>query len=825
MQASILREALTDERRLSLCGVGLITWYVRIPEDFVLPEAMGKQPWNLTEAEARGLLGFLLDELRVRHALGLPDGAGAPAWSDVCPWPQQAYGLGAPGKRRNVSEWGSPQSAVVRHFLPRLLAERGRSVSEVRHASVGLMQEVWRAVRQRDGMQRHAANHLLSRGTANGTFRLDARWLRIRPARPGEVWECDTCAGVTGHNIRRVCPRNRCPGSLFAADIGRLAENHYRILYESANLPSALNAEEHTAQIDNDEARWRQDRFKTGATHLLSSSTTFEIGVDLGDLEAVFLRNVPPEPFNYTQRVGRAGRRDTPGLAVTYCRRNPHDLYHYDDPPSRVIDGKVHPPRLQLTNTKIIIRHVAATALSAFFRDPRCRARFENVATFVGDEWSNACATSDLRQFCADNDALRNSLLRIVPDHVHDRIGLNSDTWICEIAGEDSRLALAEREVCADYINMERYRQELFNQRKGTNRVEARMKTISRERTLDFLSRKAVIPKYGFPVDVVELDTRPCDGNPTGVSLQRDLSQAIAEYAPGSKIVANKLEWESCGVKVVEGKAFPVRHYQCGDARSFTQWSEGDPSAPLGVSTYLSPIFGFVTPLFKKPREPHGRAQRLYTTRPFFRGFDNDAQPETQDILGVQVTKAVPGTLVILCEGKNRAGFYICRSCGAHMTKPADKHQSPWDTECRGTLGQFSLGHELITDVVRLQFPAVTDEWDSYSVAYSVLLGAAETLDVPDTDLNVTIADGGTPGASAIVLYDNVPGGAGLVAQMEREIVFDDMLRNARDRVRGTCGCDASCYGCLRSYRNQFAHPHLNRQRAQEVLQAHERSP
>ena len=103
-------------------------------------------------------------------------------------------------------------------------------------------------------------------------------------------------------------------------------------------------------------------------------------------------------------------------------------------------------------------------------------------------------------------------------------------------------------------------------------------------------------------------------------------------------------------------------------------------------------------------------------------------------------------------------------------------------------------------------------------MAYAVLLGAAETLDVPDTDLNVTIT-GSDSGEAAIVLYDNVPGGAGLVAQLEQESVFDRMLRNARERVQGNCGCDMSCYGCLRSYRNQFAHPHLNRTRALKVLQ------
>ena len=90
---------------------------------------------------------------------------------------------------------------------------------------------------------------------------------------------------------------------------------------------------------------------------------------------------------------------------------------------------------------------------------------------------------------------------------------------------------------------------------------------------------------------------------------------------------------------------------------------------------------------------------------------------------------------------------------------------------------------------------------------------------MPDTDLNVTIT--GEGGESAIVLYDNVPGGAGLVAHVQRESVFTAMLRSARDRMCGGGGCDASCYGCLPSYRNQFAHPHLNRNRALTIINRH----
>ena len=413
-----------------------------------------------------------------------------------------------------------------------------------------------------------------------------------------------------------------------------------------------------------------------------------------------------------------------------------------------------------------------------------------------------------------------NSLCQTVPENMHDRVGLGDDTWIDRIAGSQSRFALVEAEVCADYSDMKVLRKKYFDQGKDSyvGRIGKRMRTIADEATLNFLSRKAVIPKYGFPVDVVELDTRSRDGSPTGVALQRDLSQAIAEYAPGGKVVANKLEWESCGVKAITGKGWPVRHYQYDDARNFDQWNEGDPSRSPRAPKYLVPKFGFVTPLFKNPSEPRGRASRLYTTRPFFLGFGSNTQPEMKTILGVKVTKALPGTLVILCEGKNRQGFYICRSCGAHMTEPSGAHKSPSDSNCNGTLGRFSLGHELATDVVRLQFPQLRGEWDAYCVAYAVLLGAAETLNVPETDLNVTIAGVDDTGESAIVLYDNVPGGAGLVAQLEQARVFSEVLRNARERVQGNCGCDSSCYGCLRSYRNQFAHPHLDRTRALAFL-------
>ena len=580
---SLLREALTDERRLSLSGVGLVEWSVKIPDDVAVPAIAGMPPWNLSEQDTRQLLGYLLDELRLRGALELPAEAGAPAWNDVSSWPQLSYGVGAPRKRRNVRQWGSGASAAVTHFLHRLLADSRLSDGEKQSMSVRLMRNLWEAVRTRDRTSR-PADEVLSRGSANGTFRLNSRWLRVRLARRDEIWECDTCASISMHNIRAVCPRNRCPGTLRPVDQERLCSNHYRILYESASLPPTLHAQEHTAQIASDEARQRQERFKNGDIHLLSSSTTFEVGVDLGDLEAVFVRNVPPEPFNYTQRVGRAGRRETPGLAVTYCRRNPHDLYHYENPVGRIIDSVVQPPRLLVTNAKIVVRHMAACALSLFFKDGDNRARFKNVEGFVGD-WQNPDAISELRRFCGAVDAVKSALRDIVPERIHESTGLTGDGWIDHVAGPDCRLAEVEAEVCADYRAMQNTKDTLIREQpKGwTTRIghiERRMKTIAEEQTLSFLSRKAAIPKYGFPVDVVELDTRSGQSRGSNrVALQRDLSQAIAEYAPGGKVIADKQEWESVGVKIVPGKALQTPYYDYNEARNFEQIEDGGAAA------------------------------------------------------------------------------------------------------------------------------------------------------------------------------------------------------------------------------------------------------
>lgn len=821
----IFRELFTAEKRIALDGVGLAKWFIQIPENLEWPKILSEPPWSFTPDEKREFLMFVLDQrLRQIGAVNLPDGAPPP--EEVFPWSQASVRTGKGDARRKIKPWGNQQTSIVKHFLVRLLpnANSGFTAEQKRQLSEDLMLDMWDSITEHDENPKiDERNKVLVRANIDGTSRLNPYRVRIKLPDPKECFECNVCARLSFCNIRGVCPRNGCPGNLVAANQARLAQNHYRILYEDSNMPAHLRAKEHTAQLQSEEAQKRQDDFINGRIDLLSSSTTFEVGVDLGDLETVFLRNVPPEPFNYTQRVGRAGRRGTtPGLALTYCRRNPHDLYHYNDPETHILHGKVRPPQLHLQNEKIIRRHVTAAALSAFFRASENKNRFRRVENLVGD-WQNPRAAADFHKFCQGNEELLSDLRALVPDEMHKKLGLDNGQWVEGVSGENSRLADAEKEVCDDYRRIrgleERYSRERNHQSAG--QMEKRGRTIATEPSLNFLSRKAIIPKYGFPVDVVELDTRPRTRDDAHkISLQRDLAQAIAEYAPGSKVVANKIEWESFGVKIVHGKDLPVKNYTYNQARDFRQWDADDP-APDGIrsrGSYLSPQFGFVTELFKKFKEPQGRAKRLYTTRPFFEGFMHGRQ-QTSTSFGVKITPALPGRMVVLCEGKNGRLFHICRKCGAGHIERKHSHKTPEGAACQGTLDRLALGHEFVTDVVRLQFPGLADQWEAYSLAYALLLGVAQRLDVPDTDLNTTITVGEKENETAIVLYDSVPGGAGLVASLEKVEVFRGVLEEARNRVAdGQCGCTESCYGCIRSYRNQFAHPHLQRKDALRFL-------
>lgn len=509
-----------------------------------------------------------------------------------------------------------------------------------------------------------------------------------------------------------------------------------------------------------------------------------------------------------------------------------------------MLSGKVQPPTLSLRNEKIISRHIAATALSVFFR--ALPGRFTTVERLC-NEIMNPSGVTDFNAFLQEHRAeLEESLRVIVPSSMIAEVGLKDGSWIDKIAGEGSRFALAEEGVSSDYRIVRDLRKKSSETDDDRTYVwaGARAKTIADEVVLSFLSRKAVIPKYGFPVDVVELDTQRTLKNQEAfeVSLQRDLTIAVSEFAPTSKLVANKKVWTSYGLKRVAEKEWDRWWYaRCAIHARFERkpYQKEEPlfekccDKMVLHHQYIEPKFGFVTNR-NRPEEPKGHPARVFTTRPYFAGF-KDGEGERIDLDIVSLTTVSPGYMVVLCEGRRGEGFYICGQCGAGFRLPKafqKGHETPYGEKCSARPESLrpavSLGHELVSDVLKLQFRGKPEEetepaWFAFSLAYALVEGAAEILDVPSIDLNATVAYSSDEyPVPPIILYDNVPGGAGLVARLQKQEVLRDCLEAARKRVSGNCDCGEkdSCYGCLRSYRNQFAHQYLQRGPVMRYLEA-----
>ena len=417
---ALYREFLTDEPRISLEGVGLARWFIRWPDWFQVPELLRNSPWSLSEQEARDIIFVLLDTMRTARAVELHgDKTAMLNWNDLrLQAAQMRFRIGG---QKGVRSWDGTSGKRVR-FLAKLLTriQPTPAEQEAMNSAVNAARTVWAALRQCDQRAPTSSDRLLI--PVDDARRLNPDWWRLQFVRESDaIFQCETCGRIQGVSVHGVCTRHRCPGSLLETRRQELEPNHYRLLYE-ADLPGSLRVEEHTAQLDKEKAREFQRAFRDGQIHVLSCSTTFELGVDLGDLDTIFLRNVPPEASNYAQRVRRAGRRSVyPGFAITYCRRGPHDLYHFSEP-QRMLSGRVQPPALAIRNKKIITRHIAAVALSLFFRV--FRDRFLTVERLF-DSLNSPDGVSDLKEFLLHNRSrIEGTIRSILPEEMATQSGL-----------------------------------------------------------------------------------------------------------------------------------------------------------------------------------------------------------------------------------------------------------------------------------------------------------------------------------------------------------------------------------------------------------------
>lgn len=212
------------------------------------------------------------------------------------------------------------------------------------------------------------AGELFKKHETKECYQIEASKYVVKNYKTSKYYICSKCGRLTPYNVHNKCVQDKCDGILSEVDPDEaLASNYYRRQYKTKKIESIV-IKEHTAQLDRKKAKQYQQDFKNKKINILSCSTTFEMGIDIGNLETVFMRNVPPSPANYVQRAGRAGRRkDSAAYILTYCGTGSHD-YTYFCSPEKMISGVIKPPYFNVVNNKIIVRHLMATCLGFFFR-------------------------------------------------------------------------------------------------------------------------------------------------------------------------------------------------------------------------------------------------------------------------------------------------------------------------------------------------------------------------------------------------------------------------------------------------------------------------
>ncbi len=192
--------------------------------------------------------------------------------------------------------------------------------------------------------------------------------LVVADGRDVPLYRCASCGARTQFDTAGKCQSYKCGGEL--SELSRAerdaieAANHYVRRYRETPLLGI--AREHTAAISTELRGVIEQQFKEGEVNLLSCTTTMEMGVDLGDLEAVLCKNVPPNIANYQQRAGRAGRRaQVAPIVLTTARSSRYDQAKFREFEEYLAE-KPSVPYLSLDNANFFQRHQMATMLAGF---------------------------------------------------------------------------------------------------------------------------------------------------------------------------------------------------------------------------------------------------------------------------------------------------------------------------------------------------------------------------------------------------------------------------------------------------------------------------
>lgn len=399
---------------------------------------------------------------------------------------------------------------------------------------------------------------LAAEGHGPGIIRAMAVKVRV-PHEDDGYWRCHNCGRVHLHRGGGRC--TRCYVRLVELPTGAVRElrksNYLGLRIERGHMACRLRAEELTGMTANPSARLRRfkgilirdddDILPTGedipvdhrldraarTVDVLSVTTTMEVGVDIGSLRAVFQANMPPQRFNYQQRVGRAGRRGQAyPLVLTVCRSRSHDLYYFRHP--ELITGEPPPPPFLSSDLVPIAQRLVRKAwlLEAFrhLRHSWTLGGWPADDMVPPDGHGEFIRMTDYRQ---DHD-FQSRLRRALENTTFFRDAFAA--WCCADG------ILNPGRILVD-LRTDRLMDELDDASKKSEYVGKGL--------AESLAEAGRFPMFGMPTRIRVLHTRLLGGakrqRVETTTIDRDLELAIQEFAPGHELVQDKRVHRSIG--------------------------------------------------------------------------------------------------------------------------------------------------------------------------------------------------------------------------------------------------------------------------------------
>ncbi|HHG86539.1 MAG TPA: hypothetical protein ENJ82_17445, partial [Bacteroidetes bacterium] len=374
------------------------------------------------------------------------------------------------------------------------------------------------------------------------------------------VWTCGYCTRVHLHASAGVC--TFCAKALAeTADKGRKAIDLLKTNYISGPLKLQkrdsirIHCEELSGQTDDaverqlqfrgvfktkDKAQFLKDRLYK-EIDLLSVTTTMEVGVDIGGLQAVYQANMPPTRYNYQQRVGRGGRRGQAySAALTLCRGRSHDTYYYEEGLDRITGDLAPAPQLTIRK-EIVQRSITKHILGLAFRNIR-----KDSPTLV------AYLPSDTHGEFGTLEDWHDAAKRL-PEKVRDWV----ETAECEAemkAMWEMLVPIEKRQEITFKAILDWVQNDLPGEMSyQTEKLKGHCSGLA-----EALSDAGILPAYGMPSRSRQfyhgtVKNKSFPGSRDLQSISRDIELAITEFAPGKSRTKDKAEYK------VAGLTYPLR--------------------------------------------------------------------------------------------------------------------------------------------------------------------------------------------------------------------------------------------------------------------------